>query len=456
MVSKTRSKGSMVDMEEMNEVRTYVTNLKKDLADLKNLKSEVKEIKNLLLELCKQKSVEEVEEAKLAVAAAARNLEAHPTEEVGTSEQRRTEGNIPRSVPPCSTSSDANVIPASLNQWIPPLPCSIPGVGTFGHFPPPIPIVPIPNSNLGGFIPGPPIPPLNFPHLQSRVEFMPRPFQGNPGVRVFDDQRNFYMGHQGEGNHYVEAVIKGPRLEIPLFSGEEPVDWLKQCEKFYEITGTPADQWVNLAIAHLQGRAAKWFRGVSLPWQLISWPQWCTMICTRFSTANVHETVELFQNVKQFGLSVDQYIDKFEEYMDLVRRDHPYLQEQYFTSCFIGGLRGEIKHDVCGYEPQGLLESYWYAKNCEKAAIAKRAASNFNRNNNQNQNAGNQGRNAVNRGPPRGDGDRREEKKCWFCEEPWFPRHQCKVKQALHTLLMEEEGEGEGEGDKEKVENQPT
>lgn len=59
------------------------------------------------------------------------------------------------------------------------------------------------------------------------------------------------------------------------------------------------------------------------------------MICTKFSTANVHEAVELFQNVKQYGMTVEQYIDKFEEYVDMVRRDHPYLREQYITSCFI-------------------------------------------------------------------------------------------------------------------------
>lgn len=75
------------------------------------------------------------------------------------------------------------------------------------------------------------------------------------------------------------------------------------------------------------------------------------MVCTRFSAADVHEAVELFQNVKQYNQSVEQYIDKFEEYVDLVRRDHPYLQEQSLNSCFIGGLRGDIKHDVCGHKP---------------------------------------------------------------------------------------------------------
>lgn len=263
--------------------------------------------------------------------------------------------------------------------------------------------------------------------------------QGNPRVRMFDEQRNFYVGHQGDGGHYAEAVLKGPRLEIPLFNGDDPIDWLKQCEKFFELTGTPMDQWVNMSLAHFQGRAAKWFRGVGLPWQIISWPQWCAMISTRFSAANVHEAVELFQNVKQYGMTVEQYIDKFEEYVDLVRRDHPYLQEQHITSCFIGGLRSDIKHDVCGQKPQGLLESYWYAKTYEKAANAKRNSFSINRNRNQNFNMGNQGRNQAGKAPQRNEGEKKEEKKCWFCKEPWFPRHQCKVKQALHALLLEDE-----------------
>lgn len=168
------------------------------------------------------------------------------------------------------------------------------------------------------------------------------------------------------------------------------------------------------------------------------------MVCTRFSAADVHEAVELFQNVKQYNQSVEQYIDKFEEYVDLVRRDHPYLQEQSLNSCFIGGLRGDIKHDVCGYKPQGLLESYWYAKNYEKAANARKVALNWNKNKPLIHTGGNQSRANMTKAPPRGNG----EKKCWFCKEAWFPRHQCKVKKALHALLLEEEEEsGEKEGE---------
>lgn len=60
-----------------------------------------------------------------------------------------------------------------------------------------------------------------------RVGGIPRRFQGNSGVHILDQNRGLFGGQGADGNHYAEAIIKGPRLEIPLFSGEDPIDWLK-------------------------------------------------------------------------------------------------------------------------------------------------------------------------------------------------------------------------------------
>lgn len=468
MVTKTRSSESMVDMEEMNEFRTDMAAMKKDVAELKALKGEVKEIKGLLLELCKQKSVEEQGEAGANAAAATAKGKSAPATTADAAGPSSTAAMN-------TTSSEVRFAIEAISGN--PMGMMSQGVGTgpgmtnsnqFFDLPRPQPTVPPfgsqglathfgPQQNLsipqfGGMQGRPTVgAPSNFCGSQGIDSTLHTGFNrgvnpGNTGVHIFDQQRNIFGGHMGDGNHYAEAIIKGPRLEIPLFSGEDPIDWLKQCEKFYEISGTPAEQWVNLAIAHLQGKAMKWYRGIGIPWQLITWPQWCAMVSTRFSAADTHEAVELFQNVKQYNQTVEQYIDKFEEYVDLVRREHPYLQEQYLNSCFIGGLRGDIKHDVCGHKPQGLLESYWYAKNYERAANARKNLLNFNRNRFQNQAGPIQGRNVVNRGQPREQVEKKEERKCWFCKEPWFPKHQCKVKKALNALLMEgEEGKDEGE-----------
>lgn len=458
MVTKTRSNDEIVGLEEMNEFRSDVASLKKEVVELKGLRSEVKEIKGLLLELCKQKGNEGQENPVGDAAAKEKSTgEAGPSRSVQVTTPSL---GVQFSIEPNTMSLSAPMGQEARPQGgVSSVQTDLGQVTTVLSKPPPfIPFAPFPNQR---------VPFLNSAPFQTQTTVGGRVpnsnFQtqgtatssgtGQQGVHILDHSRPGGMVYQGENQHYAEAVIKGPRLEIPLFTGEDPIDWLKQCEKFYEITGTPYDQWVNLAIAHLQGRAMKWFRGVGIPWQLIPWPQWCHMVSTRFSAANEHEAVELFQNVKQYGSTVEQYIDKFEEYVDLVRRDHPYLQEQYLNSCFIGGLRGDIKHDVCGQKPQGLLESYWYAKNYEKAANARKVALNFSRNRNQNTNFNNPGRNANNR-PQRGDGEKKEDRKCWFCKEPWFPRHQCKVKQAINALLVENEPCTEEEEDESKEKEQ--
>ena len=77
--------------------------------------------------------------------------------------------------------------------------------------------------------------------------------------------------------------------------------------------------------------------------------------------------------MKQMG-SVSKYIDYYEKSVELVRRNHPYLQEAFLLSCFIGGLKEEIKYGVSIHQPKGLLEAYWFAKVEEKAVHARRAS----------------------------------------------------------------------------------
>lgn len=137
------------------------------------------------------------------------------------------------------------------------------------------------------------------------------------------------------------------------------------------MSGTPYSQWVNIATGHFFGRANTWLKNICVPWQMIDWQQFYHMIADRFTQANAHEAVEKLKNIQQTN-SVLSYIDEFEECVQLVRRDHPYLQEAFIMSCFIGGLRANIKHDVSGQRPRGILEAYWYAKVYENAATAKK------------------------------------------------------------------------------------
>jgi hypothetical protein len=54
-------------------------------------------------------------------------------------------------------------------------------------------------------------------------------------------------------------------------------------------------------------------------------------VADRFSEASVYEVVGQFHALKQVG-TVNEYIDKFEELMGLVKRDNPFLKDEYFTA----------------------------------------------------------------------------------------------------------------------------
>lgn len=254
---------------------------------------------------------------------------------------------------------------------------------------------------------------------------------------LYDAQRNQYATQLGGPSYFAEAVLKGPRLEIPLFNGEDPIGWLIACEKFFDMSGTPYDQWVNLATGHLQGRASNWLKNICVPWQMVTWQQFCQMIADTFSEANVHEAVELLKNIQQTN-TVAQYIDNFEQCVALVKRDHPCLQENFLLSCFIGGLRSDIKHEVCGQKPTGIISAYWYAKVYEKAAAARKVQSHTSY-----KPRGYQSNYKQSTAPLQVQVPAQEKytvpfpkdaRACWYCREPWSRQQKCKIGKTLHIL----------------------
>lgn len=268
-----------------------------------------------------------------------------------------------------------------------------------------------------------------------------------PGVNVVYPNGDMNRNSSSGGHQFADAVLRGPKLELPLFSGEEPIGWLEQREKFFEMVGTPREQWVNIATGHFAGKANTWFKGIGVAWQVLNWQQLCSMLLDRFAEASAHEAVERLQTMKHVG-NVSKYIDYFEKNVELVRRDHPYLQEAFMLSCFIGGLKKEIKYGISMHQPRGLLEAYWFAKLEEKVVQAKRTSylGGFNRNKVSTPSVRTGSVKEMNiDGNEKGKTQMQEGNKrtCWHCNEPWVLGHnlKCKVKKALHVILMQGEEE---------------
>ena len=50
-----------------------------------------------------------------------------------------------------------------------------------------------------------------------------------------------------------------PKLEIPLFTGDNVLGWLFQIERFFHFHNTPPDQRLDIASFYMSGLALGWF-----------------------------------------------------------------------------------------------------------------------------------------------------------------------------------------------------
>jgi hypothetical protein len=159
-------------------------------------------------------------------------------------------------------------------------------------------------------------------------------------------------------NHLFSLSIARPKLDFTTFLGDESINWLRQCEKYFALTSVPMDTWVPLATLHCHGMTQTWWRSLRTPANYVQWTQFCTMVYNRFSPHSLHSSMEHFPHLKQ-NSSIIEYIQRFEELMALMQMDYPGLSEHYFMSSFIAGLKEDIKHYLIPHSPQTLSDTYW-------------------------------------------------------------------------------------------------
>jgi hypothetical protein len=142
---------------------------------------------------------------------------------------------------------------------------------------------------------------------------------------------------------------------------------------------------------------------------------------------------------------VSEYIQKFEEIMELMQMDYPALNELYYVRSFIAGLKEGIKHYLIPHNPQTLCDTYWKAKELEKGILHKKslltpttpfqkANPPFNTTKPQQPQPPNpQPQNKTIPIKPKEPG------KCWGCQEPWTLEHKFvyKLRRAINAMAVD-------------------
>lgn len=237
-------------------------------------------------------------------------------------------------------------------------------------------------------------------------------------------------------------------MEFPKFNGENPLGWIRQAEKYFEMPEVPDECRIDMAQMYVSGRADIWLRSSGILINPPPWPQFCKLICNRFADCSIYDVMDNFHSLKQNYTQVSSYIDKFEENMTVVRKEHPYLEEQYYVVSFVNGLKDEIKCHLRALRPNSLTDAYWLAKDYEKGLQYKKN-SKFSGFGHSKPNQYQQGKVQMKQEPREANQYRniqttnkvRKPRECWRCFEKWTPQHKCKQAPMVNAMITEQQEE---------------
>ncbi|XP_024196009.1 uncharacterized protein LOC112199191 [Rosa chinensis] len=294
-------------------------------------------------------------------------------------------------------------------------------------------------------------PHLSFPHMTgpySHNSSIPLVFQ-QPGPVPYIDP--------------TLPTMKQMRLEFSTFGGGDPVEWLNKAEQYFEFYQIPEERKLSIATMHLTDKASdRWYMfRHEFPH---TWQGLADLLMREFSSYNRSEYQAALARMSQTG-SVEHYKEQFTK----LSRRAPGFPPEVLLSCFIGGLKEDIRVDVQAQKPRTLYEACELARVYETRNESHRSyarSSNQPRpllgthstsahrftpsSNNPKLQGSSMARNAqLSSGntPHTGNRrlsqaeyqERRAKNQCFFCDETFKPGHNCRKGQLMVMEISQDE-----------------
>ena len=146
------------------------------------------------------------------------------------------------------------------------------------------------------------------------------------------------------------CTIQNLMLDFPRFHGEDPTCWIYKTNQFFSFHGTPEHQKVLMASYHLNGEALIWFQDSE-----------------QAGDSTYDDPMEALTRLKQ-TTSVVSYKGNFEILSNKIKR----LSKSHKISCFLSGLKDEIRLLVRMLVPKSLNDAFGLAKIQEEFLISNR------------------------------------------------------------------------------------
>lgn len=292
--------------------------------------------------------------------------------------------------------------------------------------------------------------------------------QGNSGAPIYattttpvQQQPYFQPLHAPAYSHgqqvpYVDLnlpTMRQMKLDFNVFSGGDPVEWLNKADQYFELYQIPEERKLSIATMHLADKASD-------RWHMFrhefpnTWYGLADLLMREFAGYNKADYQASLAKMSQTG-SVEQYVEQFTK----LSRRAPGFSQDLLLSCFIGGLKDDIRIDVKSQKPRTLYEACELAKVFEERYVRPRNSrsasthfgdsrqtshySNIRSNHSTttmggskfNGSTGGSGNSNNNRRLSQSEyQERRARNQCFFCDETFKPGHNCRKGQAMMML----------------------
>lgn len=187
-----------------------------------------------------------------------------------------------------------------------------------------------------------------------------------PSENEFDDTEEPPADkHKGKGEaNYQNQKCYIPRLDFPIFDGEDPVDWIEECEQYFELYQIPEMHKTRMATMSLTGDAKAWYKAVRISKKLPPWPMFIEEVLDFFAETKGNP-IDEFKRIHQIG-RVDEYAKNFLRAKSrLMGKGHIDASEEFYVGCFISGLKEDIRNTIDLFEPLYLKAAIRYARKIE-------------------------------------------------------------------------------------------
>lgn len=131
-------------------------------------------------------------------------------------------------------------------------------------------------------------------------------------------------------------------MEFPRFvDGEDPLSWIYKAEQFFSFYNTLTTHRVLIASFHFDGDVLQWFKCRDCLCTIPTWEEFTQALCLEFGPLEFEDTIETLFKLRHTG-ALNDYTSEFR----CLANRTPDIGHVFLISCFLGGLKRELKFDV--------------------------------------------------------------------------------------------------------------